>query len=214
MNKISNTIVLFIVIAYSFSGCGKKSEPQHQWSVQDSIRITDELFSYREAAEAFFRNHPQSPFNQDSSTHYTGIKWYPPDLRFCFTSKLFKYYQAEHVTILGTKGEERNYIKYGYFTIQFNGEDYKLVVYKEIGEGGNHLSIWFTDETTGKETYGVGRYVDLEEEHADPGYVYTIDFNKAYNPYCAYSARYSCAVPRQEDHLPFAVTVGEKKYHE
>ena len=170
--------------------------------------------AYRQSAEAFFRSNPQSPFNQENAALFTGIKWYPPDIHFCFTSKLFRYAQPEHVTILGTKGDERNYIKYGYFTIPYNNEDYKITVYKEVGSDVNRLSVWFTDETSGKETYDVGRYIDIEDEHGDPNYLYTIDFNKAYNPYCAYSPRYSCAVPRREDHLPIAVHAGEMKYHE
>jgi uncharacterized protein (DUF1684 family) len=74
--------------------------------------------------------------------------------------------------------------------------------------------VWFTDETTGQDTYGVGRYVDVGNEDADPDHPYVIDFNKAYNPYCAYSNLFSCAVPRKEDHLDIALRVGEMKYHE
>jgi uncharacterized protein (DUF1684 family) len=76
------------------------------------------------------------------------------------------------------------------------------------------LSVWFTDETTGKETYRVGRYVEVGEENPDPQFVYTIDLNKAYNPYCAYSDLYSCAIPRKEDHIPIAIRAGEKNYHD
>ncbi|TAK52372.1 MAG: DUF1684 domain-containing protein [Bacteroidetes bacterium] len=201
-----------LLFGFLVMGCGKNSGRGQEWSLQDSIRIVNEIVAHRQSAESFFRDHPESPFNQDTSAHFTGILWFAPDIHFCFQSKLFRYSQPERVTILGTKGDERTYLKYGYFTINYGGDEYKLTVYKEIG-AGNHLSVWFTDETTGKETYEVGRYVDVEAEHSDPDYLYTIDFNKAYNPYCAYSARYSCAVPRREDHLEFAVTAGERKYH-
>ncbi len=207
-------VILTLCLFSLFVGCGQQQKNQPQWSVQDSIRIVDEIAAYRQSAESFFHDHPDSPFNLDSTVHYTGIKWYAPDVCFCFTSKLIRYAQPERVVILGTKGDERNYVKYGYFIIPFNGEEYNLTVYKELDTKEKHLSVWFTDETTGKETYHVGRYVDLEDEQNDPDHLYTIDFNRAYNPYCAYSSRYSCAVPRQEDHLPFAVTAGEMKYHE
>ena len=79
---------------------------------------------------------------------------------------------------------------------------------------GNSLSVWFRDRTTGTETYDVGRYVDVGDEQNDPNVDYVIDFNKAYNPYCAYSAMYSCAVPRKEDYLDIHLRVGERKYHD
>jgi uncharacterized protein (DUF1684 family) len=59
----------------------------------------------------------------------------------------------------------------------------------------------------------VGRYLEVGQEVADPDYLYTIDFNNAYNPYCAYSSQYSCAIPRKEDHLDFPIRAGEMKYH-
>jgi hypothetical protein len=127
---------------------------------------------------------------------------------------------------MGTKGESRRELRYGYFEfvvpdghwvphlIKLNA--YKFTPY-DAGRYAlyrNALSVWFTDSTTGRETYGVGRYVEVGDEDPDPSHVYVIDLNKAYNPYCAYSALYSCAVPRQEDYLPLAVRVGEMKYHE
>ncbi len=75
-----------------------------------------------------------------------------------------------------------------------------------------HLSVWFTDRTTGIETYPVGRYVNVDNLDSDPGHLYVIDLNKAYNPYCAYSDFFTCAVPGREDHLDLAVRAGEMLY--
>ncbi|MGE5401501.1 MAG: DUF1684 domain-containing protein, partial [Ignavibacteriales bacterium] len=66
--------------------------------------------------------------------------------------------------------------------------------------------------TTNDETYGVGRYLDFEKNE-NPDYVYTIDFNLAYNPYCAYSPNYSCAIPTKDDYVDLAIRAGEKKFH-
>ncbi len=211
--------VLGITISIVFLSCQKK-ESANQWSPEDSLKIVNEIVSHRQEAESFFRNHPDSPFNQDTTAHFSGIKWFEPDVRFYFKSRLFKYDKSEQVNVLGTKGEERQYLKYGYFKIEFparpaGGEDseYSLNVYKDADAANNYLSIWFTDETTGKETYGVGRYIEIGNEVPDPNYKYAIDFNKAFNPYCAYSEKYSCAVPRREDHLPITIRAGEMKYH-
>ena len=74
-------------------------------------------------------------------------------------------------------------------------------------------SIWFTDKTTNNETYGVGRYLPFDLNQ-DKNYKYTIDFNLAYNPYCAYSSDYSCAIPSKEDYIDLAIKAGELKYHD
>ncbi len=179
-----------------------------------------ETLSYRSMADSFFRFDPQSPFRRDSTIQYHGLNWYPPDSEFTFQSKLYRYSSPSPVTIYGTKGEERKMIRYGYFLIDYRGRQYVLNICKRAPKDTQQsfrndepLSVWFTDETTGHETYGVGRYIDIGEEKPDPNFLYTINFNNAYNPYCAYSSLYSCAIPMKEDHLPFAVHAGEKKYH-
>jgi uncharacterized protein (DUF1684 family) len=181
-------------------------------SAEDSLRIVRESLSYRAEAEEFFRHDPDSPFRRDSAARFVGIRWFPPDVRYAVESRLVRYPQAEEVVVFGTKGEERRVARYGYFLIPFEGREYRLNVYKSPGEG-RRLSVWFTDETTGRETYEVGRYVNIADEESDPEHRYTINFNNAYNPYCAYSAAYSCAIPRKEDHLAFPVRAGEMKYH-
>jgi hypothetical protein len=85
-------------------------------------------------------------------------------------------------------------------------------VYESSHNGKKYYSIWFTDKTTNEESYGVGRYLDFKKSD-NPNKVYTIDFNYAYNPYCAYNSNFSCAIPRKEDHINFAIKAGEKKYH-
>jgi len=70
-----------------------------------------------------------------------------------------------------------------------------------------YLFLGFTDQTTGKETYNTGRYIDLVEL---PDGDYVVDFNLAYNPYCAYNPRYTCAIPPSENKLPFKVRAGER----
>lgn len=167
--------------------------------------------------DTFFRSDPESPFQKDTLSHFTGIKWFPPDIGFYCQSILHRYDQPETVSVFGTKGEERKHLKCGYFTLMIQGRSYKLNVYKYLPGSEQRLrdllSVWFTDATTGKETYEVGRYVDVGNESADPDYVYAINFNNAYNPYCAYSAIYSCAIPRREDYLDIPVRAGESKYH-
>ena len=130
-----------------------------------------------------------------------------------FKSKLNEYPQKDTITVYGTKGEARKAVKFGYVIFNFKNKQYRLNIYKGTSsDGEEYYSIWFTDKTTGGETYGVGRYIDFDI-NPDSNYVYTIDFNLAYNPYCAYSSKYSCAIPTKEDYIDLAVTAGEKKFH-
>lgn len=216
---------IFLIASLIPAGCGK-TRHRPTLSPQDSVAIVQDNIKHRAAMEDFFRNSPDSPFQRDSTIHYEGIKWFPINPYFQGRSVLHRYENPETVTVMGTKGEERRNLRYGYFEFDVPDEDgtvktIRINVYKFTPHDAkryalyrNVLSVWFTDKTTGKETYNVGRYVEVGEEHPDPNFIYTIDLNKAYNPYCAYSDLYSCAIPRKEDHVDLAVRVGEKKYHD
>ncbi len=192
----------------------------------DSAAVVQDNLMHRAEVDSFFRFEDGSPFRRDTTIRYHGIRWFPIDVRYRATAVLHRYDRPEPVTVLGTKGEERHQLKYGYFAFELPGEQGRAVplqinVYKFTPSDSlryrlyrNNLSVWFRDRTTGKETYDVGRYVEVGDEDPDPAHVYVLDFNKAYNPYCAYSALYSCAVPRKEDYLDIALRAGEMKYHD
>jgi uncharacterized protein len=194
-------------------------------SPDDSLEVVRDNIQHRAQVDSFFRADEGSPFKRDTTARYSGIRWYPIDPRFCVFSALHRYEDPETVIVKGTKGEDRRQLRYGYFEFVLPDTDgtprpAKIDVYKFTPSDGqryllyrDHLSVWFTDRTTGGETYGVGRYIDVGTEVHEPGHTYRIDFNKAYNPYCAYSDMYSCAVPRKEDHLDIAIRAGELTYH-
>lgn len=198
----SVTLILVITIAILFNACAGKSE--YEKSIE----------KIREEKNEYMKNADTSPFNAKTKVEFHPLNYYEPDSSFVFESKLYKYETPDSVTIYGTKGEPRQSIRYGYLEITRGDKNIKVNVYKNIlKSGGEYYSIWFTDKTTNETTYGVGRYIDFELNN-DPDYVYTIDFNLAYNPYCAYSSEYSCAIPTKEDYLDFAVEAGEKKFHD
>jgi uncharacterized protein (DUF1684 family) len=192
----------------------------------DSLRVAEDNTAYRAEKNEFFAHDPNSPFVRDTTARYHGINWFPVDPAYCGESLLHTYAPPETVLVMGTKGETRRQLRYGYFEFPVPGSGgapvmLRLNVYKFTPYDGERysrypetMSIWFTDSTTGHETYGVGRYIDAGNDQHDPNHRYTVDLNKAYNPYCAYSDRYSCAVPREEDRLHIALRVGEMKYHE
>lgn len=210
MNIIKNNLaggIIILILSFIFISCGKNYTPEQKEYIK---KIEKE----RREKDSEMQNAPDSPFNQDPEAHFQPLKYYPVNPDFVFHSKLYEYDVKDTVNVFGTKGEERQAIKFGYVKFSYNGNEYKLNVYEgSTKKGTPYYSIWFTDLTTGKATYGVGRYLDFEL-NKNKDYVYTIDFNLAYNPYCAYSARYSCAVPTKEDHINLAVKAGEKKFHE
>ena len=221
MRILCGIVPAIIFLSMLADGCTPTPKSQSRLSRKDSIRIVEEVLNHRKEVDDDFRNNPDSPFNLDSSIRFDGIKWFPPDVNFHFLSRLFRYQTPETVTVYGTKGEPRKQLRFGYFELPLNGNLLRMNVYKFTPSDStryrlykDNLSVWFTDATTGKETYNVGRYIDVGDQKDDPMYLYVIDFNNAYNPYCAYSARYSCAIPPKEDHFDFPIRAGEMKYHE
>lgn len=115
-----------------------------------------------------------------------------------------------------SSGKTKMYRQYAKLSFELDGKPQILYVYQSQAiiqnpQYANHLFLPFTDATTGKESYETGRYIDLKIDDIKNNRV-IIDFNKAYNPYCAYVSGYSCPVPPKENRLKVAVKAGEKKY--
>ena len=203
------SLILFIttIVLVSF-GCNEKKEEK-----KSDPEYVKTILSERAEKDSAMQFEAYSPFKRDTTIVFTGLKYFPPNESFVFKSKLFKLNPPDTVTVMGTRGEARKVIVEGYVNCIKDGIDHHVNIYRGFSQSGEpYYSIWFTDQTTGKETYGVGRYLDFEY-HKDPDYIYTIDFNKAYNPYCAYTKLYTCPVPRKEDYIDMSIEAGEKNYH-
>ncbi len=199
-------IHLIIISCIIISSCGKNyTEEQKKYIAEVEMK--------RAEKDSFMKNDPSSPFNLKGKIHFEPLKYFEVDPSFVFKSKLNEYSEKDTITIFGTKGEERKVVKYGFISFDYKNKNYKMNVYKGVSRSGEeYFSLWFTDKTTNNETYGVGRYIDFDLK-PNVDFVYTIDFNLAYNPYCAYSPNYSCAVPTKDDYIDIAITAGEKKFH-
>ncbi len=200
----ANIRILFLIIL--LYGCGTDYTPEQKSYIA-------EIENIRKEKNEWMKNDPNSPFNYKGKIEFHDLKYFDIDPNFVFKSKLYEYEPKDTITIFGTKGELRKTVRFGYVKFNYNGSDYKINVYEgKVTEDEVYYSIWFTDETTNIESYGVGRYINFEK-NPDPNFIYEIDFNLAYNPYCAYSPNYSCAIPTKEDNLNIAVRAGEKKFH-
>jgi len=206
MHKKSLLGIIIILLAMVACSCTKNYTPEQK------VYITS-IDKERKAKDISFKNDEDSPFNHKSKIHFEPLKYYDVDPSFVFQSKLYQYPVKDTLKVFGTKGEERKAVRFGYVAFKYDNKDYRVNVYKGYTRNGQeYYSIWFTDKTTRDETYGVGRYLDFDY-NPNPGFVYSIDFNLAYNPYCSYSPEYSCAVPLKEDHIDLAIKAGEKRFH-
>ncbi len=143
---------------------------------------------------------------------YKGIKYFPPDLSYHIVAALTPNANPDTTIILSTRGNQRRAIRMGWFDFKVNGRDCRLEVTRllEPGVGEQDFGIFFTDATTGKASYKVGRYLDTERL---PDGRYVLDFNKAYNPACAYSEHYNCPIPPRANRLAVAIRAGEMDAH-
>lgn len=142
--------------------------------------------------------------------------FYPADESFVVRANFIKFTAKEPATMKTFAGTEQEYIKYGILQFKLKGKLHELVLYQSVREikipGYEHyLFLPFTDSTNTRTTYGGGRYIDVFSTDIKKGKL-LIDFNKAYNPYCAYSSGYQCPIPPEENDLPIAVTAGEKNF--
>jgi uncharacterized protein (DUF1684 family) len=151
---------------------------------------------------------PQSP----RFTLYKGVKYFPPDLAYHIVAGLTPNPHPDTTIILSTRGNRRRAVRVGWFDFKVKGTPVRLEANRllEPGVGEKDVSLFFTDATTGKESYGVGRYLDPEPR---PDGRYVLDFNKCYNPACAYSEHYNCPIPPAENHLKIAIAAGEMDSH-
>ncbi|MDP2301780.1 MAG: DUF1684 domain-containing protein [Ignavibacteria bacterium] len=198
-------IMTILSLSTLFSGCNNYTAEEKEYMTLIESERTDK--------DEYMKNDPYSPFNQEPKVSFEPLKYYDVNPSFVFKSKLTEFETKDTIIISGTKGEERKVLKYGFVKFIYDNKNFTMNVYEGTSKSGQtYHSLWFTDLTTNEETYGVGRYLDFEL-NPDKGYIYTIDFNKAYNPYCAYSPKYSCAIPTKEDFLSLEIKAGEKKFH-
>lgn len=211
VKSVSIILSLAAILILQFGCKSEKGEETNSKSLDKNYLM--QLLNERAYKDSSMQFAPYSPFNRDPKAEYKKLNYYEPNSEFIFTSKLFENDTKDTVDVYGTLGEIRRVIEFGYVVLNYRNDEYKVNVYKAFGADGTpYFSIWFTDKTTGKETYGVGRYLDFNKED-DPDHIYTIDFNRAYNPYCAYSAQFTCPIPRQEDYINIEIKAGEKNFH-
>jgi uncharacterized protein (DUF1684 family) len=177
-----------------------------------------EIEKHREEYKADFLKNSSSPLKKEDIEH---LRFYEPNEKFKVACEFVattrrKAAREKPLKIPTSSGQTAIYTKFGELQFEIDGKPYKLTVYqslklRNLPQFRDYLFIPFKDLTNGKESYGGGRYLDLRMKEIKGDKIY-LDFNKAYNPYCAFSAGYSCPIPPKENHLKVAIEAGEKNF--
>ncbi|MDQ4075685.1 MAG: DUF1684 domain-containing protein [Chloroflexota bacterium] len=166
------------------------------------------LKEQREEKNHFFAHDPYSPIDPSEQKDFEGLNYFEPAPEYQYTLTLQRA-DPESVVFQTNTGDEQAYHRIGTVEFEVDGEPAELAIYESVEHGD--LFLPFRDATSGKASYGAGRYVepiDLGDDRL------LVDFNLAYNPYCAYSPDYSCPLPPIENWLKVPIRAGEKKYKE
>jgi len=172
-----------------------------------------DLADFRQQVDDFMQHNPQSPLDSQQREEFSGIDYYDENEALILDVSVERFANDEPIIEMSTNtGEIRPYRRWGKFTFEVDGQEATLVIYSDAH--GHEFFIPFKDKTNGKETYGAGRYLDNHRpgvEHL-AGKRFEIDFNFAYNPYCAYSPAFSCPLPPAENWLAVPIRAGEKSF--
>jgi len=139
------------------------------------------------------------------------LLYFPPDRSLAVRATLHRLAEPEEIEMLTSRSLKKTFYRYATLRFRVDGEDQELTAFKSrlTGAGSESLFVPFRDATSGEDTYGAGRFLDLEEPEADE---LVLDFNRAYNPLCNYSPAFNCPIPPRENRLEIPIRAGERTY--
>jgi hypothetical protein len=171
-----------------------------------------EVEKERAEKDDFMRSSEESPF-ADSALVFKGLQYFEVDEKYRVQANLVSVENKKSITLATSDGLERRFLEYAYADFSIDGEKCRLLLLEvmDMGPLRGTLFLAFADATSAGETYGAGRYLDVKKVPGSTTMI--LDFNKAYNPYCAYSDRFSCPLPPTDNLLKVAIKAGEKVYY-
>ncbi len=201
-------VPLLLAVAVSLASCSGNYE-KLTFSSSEKRSYIDQLESFRVRKNLFFKSNAASPLTIAQRKAFSHLNYYPPNLNLIFRVKLIREETPEKVSIQATGGDTRAAVKLGKFEFETGGKLQALNVYRMIGDSTGELFLPFLDETCGRTSYSGGRYLDLQPNQSGE---YILDFNYAYNPYCAYNHNYSCPIVPKANRLDVEIRAGEMKF--
>lgn len=192
-------IIALVIISYSMG-------------LWDTGNYEQQILKAREETDKFMRRSGESPLTDQQKRGFRGLDYFPPNADYIVNAKLVPFQRKTTMMIPTSDNKEVTYIRYAMAEFTINGTPQSLLLLQSEEENDpKALFLAFTDQTSGNETYGGGRYIDLRLNNERR---VIIDFNKAYSPFCMFNENFSCPFPPQENHLDIAIPAGEKVYNE
>jgi len=216
MKKPVVTILMILLLGIGF-GCkdGKRYHDEVAvGSGADANTVKEEVLSFQRAMNETFRDPKTSPLPDRYRKDFEGLNFFPPDSTYRVAAKVVRTPNAKPFQMPTTTDRHQMVVRFGVAYFLLRGQTHQLELYRSTdspsdGELHPQLFLPFLDETNGKTTYAGGRYLDLEMPEGDS---LIIDFNKAYNPYCAYNKKYSCPIVPGVNSLNMEIRAGVKAF--
>lgn len=163
----------------------------------------NKLKHFRKAKDEYFASGSQSPLTDEQKRDFTGLSYFPENRALRFDANVDEIRPKEEVALQTNTGAAQRHLRWGRVHFTVEGKPAELTIYETDGK----YFLPFVDSLAGKETYGAGRYLEPRRRHDG---TFHIDFNYAYNPFCAYNERWSCPIPPAGNRLEVPIRAGEK----
>ncbi|MGE3801981.1 MAG: DUF1684 domain-containing protein [Candidatus Kapaibacterium sp.] len=201
------------VVALLITGCGKDQEMRsnREQKGEHSSEFSawqERIIEGREEKDRMFAG-KDSPLPEEMRSGFSGLSYYPPDITYRVDVRFERFEEKEEVTIGTSTGKARQMSRVGRLHFVIGNDSLQLTAFESVPPHGS-LFIPFGDESNSIQTYAGGRYIDLSVDLLES--TSQLDFNEAYNPYCAYSEAWSCPLVPRENYLPVPIQAGEKAY--
>jgi uncharacterized protein (DUF1684 family) len=175
----------------------------------DSLIFKD-IKRFQRELKTEYDNPYRSPLSAKAKKDFKGIHFFPINVKYVVKARFVRTPKEKPFQMSTSSGMRKTYVKYAEVFFLIDKKEYKLNVYQSLElikstEFKDYLFIPFNDATSGNETYEGGRYLDLTVTTGDN---ITLDFNKAYHPYCAYTEGYNCPIPPKENYVPVKIEAG------
>lgn len=177
---------------------------------ESTAQYTERIEAERERQFKYLKFNLESPLTEAQKGDLDQLDFYPVDETFKVKARLEPLEVKKMVQIPLTDGSVEKYVRHSFAVFELKGQEVKVLLLQAADEADKrNFFLAFADATSGEETYGGGRYLNLRQ---DGQRSITIDFNLAYNPYCAYNPEFACPIPPKENILEIPIPAGEKNY--
>lgn len=205
-------ILVLIGSLLVFTSCrdSKRYHDKDKVQIEFATGVLGQIDSFQQKLNADFRDPEISPLPDRYRKNFTGLDFFKPDTSYRVMAEIELTPEAVPFLMPTTTSRKSKEVVYGIARFELKGKSYELEIYQNTDlmqdeQFKDYLFLPFLDETNGEETYGGGRYIDLSIPNGDS---ILIDFNMAYNPYCAYNKKYSCPIVPKVNRLNTRIPVG------